>query len=63
MLSGAYRDEIGLFAAGDFESADDALDHQPVVQGDEACVCLFATEGRLKAQSLIGRIAFGFADV
>jgi putative transcriptional regulator len=63
VLKGAYRDEIGRFAAGDFAAAYGEFNHQPVVDGDEACVCLFATEGRLKPQGLLGRIAFGFADV
>ncbi len=63
VLKGAYRDEIGLFAAGDFAAAYGDLNHHPVVEGDEACLCLFATEGRLKPQGLLGRIAFGFADV
>lgn len=63
VLQGAYSDELGTFAAGDFAAAYGELNHQPVVQGDEACVCLFATEGRLKPQGLIGRIAFGFANV
>lgn len=63
VLKGAYRDELGRFAAGDFAAAYGELNHQPVVDGDEACVCLFATEGRLKPHGLIGRIAFGFADV
>lgn len=63
VLSGAFRDEVGLFQAGDFAAAYGDLNHQPVVQGDEPCVCLFATEGRLKPKGLIGRIAFSFADV
>lgn len=63
VLSGAYRDELGLFRAGDFAAADGALNHQPMIEGDEACICLFATEGRLKPQGLIGRIAFALADV
>lgn len=63
VLSGAYRDELGLFSAGDFAAADGEVNHQPVVQGEEACVCLFATEGRLKPQGLLGRLAFAFADV
>lgn len=63
VLTGAYRDELGLFAAGDFAAAEGDLNHQPVVQGDEACVCLFATEGRLKPQGLLGRLAFAYADV
>lgn len=63
VLKGAYRDELGTFAAGDFAAAYGDLNHQPMVVGDEACVCLFATEGRLKPQGLIGRIAFSLADV
>jgi putative transcriptional regulator len=63
VLKGAYRDELGLFAAGDFAAAESELNHQPVVEGDEACVCLFATEGRLKAQGLLGRLAFAYANV
>lgn len=63
VLKGAYRDEVGLFAAGDFAAAYEDLNHLPVVEGDEDCICLFATEGRLKPQGLIGRLAFAYADV
>ena len=63
VLKGAYRDELGVFAAGDFAAAYGEFNHQPVVHGEETCICLFATEGRLKAQGLLGRLAFAFADV
>jgi putative transcriptional regulator len=63
VLTGSYRDELGLFSAGDFAAADAGLNHQPMIQGDGACICLFATDGRLKPQGLIGRIAFALADV
>lgn len=63
VLKGAYRDELGLFAAGDFAAAENDLNHQPIVDGDETCVCLFATEGRLKPQGLLGQLAFAYADV
>ncbi len=63
VLKGAFRDEVGLFEAGDFAAAYDDLNHLPVVVGGEACLCLFATEGRLKAQGLLGRLAFAYADV
>lgn len=63
VLKGAYRDEVGLFSAGDFAAAYDDLNHLPVVQGDEDCVCLFATEGRLKASGFLSRLAFAYADV
>lgn len=63
VLKGAYRDADGLFAAGDFAAADGGLEHRPVVAGDETCVCLFATEGRLKARGVLARMAFAYADV
>ncbi|QGZ96059.1 ChrR family anti-sigma-E factor [Terricaulis silvestris] len=63
VLQGAYRDELGLFSTGDFAATDTDVNHQPVVQGDEDCICLFATEGRLKPKGLLGRIAFAYADV
>lgn len=63
VLKGAYRDEFGLFGAGDFAATCGDDNHQPVVQPGEDCVCLFATEGRLKADGLLGKLAFGFADV
>jgi putative transcriptional regulator len=63
ILKGAYRDELGVFCAGDFAAADGALNHQPIVEGDEECICLFATEGRLKPQGWIGRLAFDLAGV
>lgn len=63
VLKGAYRDELGLFQAGDFAAASGELNHQPRVVSDEACLCLFATEGRLKPQGWLGRMVFRYADV
>ena len=63
VLKGAYRDELGRFAAGDFASAEGEFDHQPIVEADGECICLFATEGRLKAHGLIGRVVFSLANV
>lgn len=63
VLQGAYRDQLGLFAAGDFAAAENDLNHQPIVQGREDCVCLFATEGRLKPQGVLARLAFAYANV
>ncbi|GAM98352.1 transcriptional activator chrR [alpha proteobacterium U9-1i] len=63
VLKGAYRDELGRFAAGDFAAADGAFNHQPMVEGDEDCICLFATEGRLRPQGILARMAFAYANV
>lgn len=63
VLQGAYRDELGRFSAGDFAAVEGDLEHRPIVEGKAPCICLFATEGRLKPRGLIGRIAFRLADV
>lgn len=63
VLSGAYRDELGVFRAGDFAAAEGGFEHKPVVEGEEACVCLFATEGRLKPKGVLGSLAFRMAGV
>lgn len=63
VLKGAYRDELGVFAAGDFAAVEGDFNHQPKVEPDEECICLFATEGRLKPVDTIGRIAFRLANV
>jgi putative transcriptional regulator len=52
-----------VFSAGDFAAADGELEHRPMVEGDQACICLFATEGRLKPRGVIDQIAFRLADV
>lgn len=63
VLKGAFRDESGRYGVGDFAATDEDVNHQPIVEGDEDCVCLFATEGRLKPQGLLGRLAFAYANV
>jgi putative transcriptional regulator len=63
ILSGALDDQGTIYRAGDFCEADAAQTHRPHVSGGEACVCLFATEGRLVPKGLIGRVAFALANV
>lgn len=61
VLSGAFADQDGAFAAGDL--SEPAVDHDkpPFVIGSEPCLCVIASEGmRLRgllgwAQSMIGR--------
>ena len=56
ILKGAYAHEGGNFGAGDFEEADGSVDHQPVVEPGEECICLVAMEGQLRLLGLLGRI-------
>jgi putative transcriptional regulator len=63
VLKGAFRDQSGLYRAGDFAECADDYDHQPIVEPDGDCLCLFATEAKLKPKGLIGKLVFAYADV
>ena len=56
ILKGAFRHEGGRFGAGDCDDADDTVEHSPVVEEGEECICLVAMEGNIRLRSLIGRL-------
>jgi putative transcriptional regulator len=55
VLKGAFEDDSGRFAAGDFAEMTDEIDHQPSVTPDSECICLIASERPMKVRTLIGR--------
>jgi len=63
VLKGAFRDEDGIFARGDLEVADEAVDHTPIAEPGEDCICLVATDGRLRFTRLLPRIAQPFFGI
>jgi putative transcriptional regulator len=56
VLAGAYRDEMGTFRTGDLADLDDAVEHRPVADPDEGCICLIASEQRARFKGLIARL-------
>lgn len=56
ILSGAYHDKLGRFARGDVADLDDDIEHQPIVDKDEPCICLVATEAPTRFKSVIARL-------
>lgn len=63
VLAGSYTDELGHFARGDISETDDAIVHQPVSDRGEDCICLIATEGPLRFESMIARLFQRFAGI
>lgn len=63
VLKGAFRDEGGFFARGDLEVADTQTNHQPVAEPGEDCICLVATDAKLKFQGLLPRLAQPFFGI
>jgi putative transcriptional regulator len=54
VLCGAFDDGRSVFGPGDFDAADEAVHHQPVVQAGATCVCLAYVGARMRFD---GRIA------
>lgn len=63
VLQGAFSDETGRYGPGDFACGDEALEHSPLAEPGEPCLCLIATEGRLQMRGLIARAIQPFAGV
>lgn len=56
VLKGAFDDDEGRFAAGDFAEMTDEIDHRPTVVSDGECVCLIASERPMKVRNFVGRV-------
>lgn len=56
VLKGAFNTAMGRFAVGDMDTADESIEHQPLIEADEECICLVLTEGPLRFKSLGSRI-------
>lgn len=47
ILQGAYRDRFGVFAKGDIADHDEDVEHQPIAEPGDDCVCLVAVDAKL----------------
>ena len=63
VLQGAFRDETGRFSRGDVELGLPDMHHTPVAETGPACICLAATDARLKFNSLIPRLLQPFLKI
>ena len=63
VLQGAFKDETDRFGVGDVEIANEDLNHTPIAEEGQDCICLAATDARLKFNSFIPRLAQPFARI
>ncbi|MGE0564957.1 MAG: ChrR family anti-sigma-E factor [Pseudolabrys sp.] len=56
ILEGAYRHDLGRYGAGDFDEADERVEHKPVIETGGPCTCLVALQGDILLQSWLGRL-------
>lgn len=55
VLKGGFKDEDGHYVAGDVAFADGDIDHKPVADEGEDCICFAVTAGRLQLTGPVGR--------
>jgi putative transcriptional regulator len=56
VLAGAFRQNGSYYGPGDFDIGDDEIEHQPLVESGEECVCLVAMQGNLELKGFFGRL-------
>lgn len=60
VLHGSFDDGRAIFAAGDFDAADEEVHHQPVVTRGGECVCLAHVGGSLRFDGRIAALVGGW---
>ena len=55
ILQGAYKDRFGVFAKGDIADHDEDVEHQPIAEPGEDCICLVAVDAKLTFQGRLMR--------
>ncbi len=63
VLQGVFQDEDDYFARGDVEVAGSDLEHTPVADIHEDCICLAVTDAPLKFKGLLPRIMQNFIRI
>jgi putative transcriptional regulator len=63
VLKGAFQDADGYFARGDVEIADSGVQHIPVADIHEDCICLAVTDAPLRFTGFLPRIFQRFARI
>jgi putative transcriptional regulator len=56
ILEGAFEHEFGHFGPGDFDEADETMEHKPTVAEGVPCICIVALQGHIELQSRLGRL-------
>jgi putative transcriptional regulator len=63
VLQGGFSDVTGHYLRGDVCEADSAVDHRPVADWDEICLCLAVTDAQLRLTGWLGRLLNPFIRI
>lgn len=56
VLRGSCRDDFGHYRVGDVSDFGEDVDHQPMADAVEGCICLVATRHKLRFKSILARL-------
>mgnify|MGYP001823911758 FL=1 len=56
VLAGAYSDETGCYRTGDVSDLGDDVEHRPISDPSEGCICLIASEQKARFKDVVARI-------
>ena len=63
VLQGAFRHQLGRYGPGDFDEADDSVEHRVIVEDDVECICLVALQGQVRLKGWFGRMIQPFVRI
>jgi len=63
VLQGAFQDDDGYFARGDVDIADSDLEHTPMADIHEDCICLAVSDAPLRFKGILPRIMQSFIRI
>jgi len=63
VVRGSYTDAYGRFNSGDIADLDESSAHRPVVDADEPCIALIATNSPARFRGIFGRIMQPFVGI
>ncbi|MFZ5779130.1 MAG: ChrR family anti-sigma-E factor [Pseudomonadota bacterium] len=56
VLVGSFSDRYGRYMPGDLSEMDHEIEHQPIVDSEEECICIAAPEGGMRLTGFFGRM-------
>ena len=63
VLKGAFRDGDKVYRRGDLAVADGDIEHTPIAEPGEDCICLVVQDAPLRFNSLLPRVAQIVLDI
>lgn len=63
VLRGSYSDKTGRYGIGDVADLDESTEHQPVADPVDGCICLIASDRRVRFKSVLARIVQPFTGM